>query len=209
MRKVGNAAKWLFAMAAPICFLPNAASAHMAWAGAGGFWSGFLHPLTSLDEVCFLVALSIWATFNEPHARLGTLGVIAAVPTVAAVFLLWSGREISTLPWMAALMIVAGLGGALRFKVQGIILVTFAAMGAGLIGAETGQAVGGLSPGEFIIGAWLSPIMLTVFLLDGVGHLRAEWQIIACRAVASWIAAIGIMMSAFELWQRHIPTQSH
>jgi len=39
--------------------------------------------------------------------------------------------------------------------------------------------------------------------------LRAEWQIIACRAVASWIAAIGIMMLAFELWQRQVQTQSH
>ena len=196
---------WPFALAALICFLPGPASAHMAWAGAGGFWSGFLHPLTSPDEVCFLLALSIWSTFNEPYARLWTLGVVATVPAAAAVALLWSGRELATLPWMAGLMIVAGLGGALRLKVQGVLLVAFAAVGAGLIGAETGQAVGGLSPGEFIIGAWLSPVMLTVFLVDGVGHLRAEWQIIACRAVASWIAAIGIMMSAFELWQRHAP----
>lgn len=194
----------LFVLSALLCLAPDAASAHVAWKGGGAFWAGFLHPVTSVDEVCFLLALSIWSTCHEPSARLWTLGVIAAVPGVAAVILWWSGREVSTLPGMAALMIIAGLGAAVRFKVKGPILVVFAGVGAWLIGTETGQAASGLSPGGFIIGASLSPLMLSVVLLDGLLRLKAEWQSIACRAVASWIAAIGIMMLTFELWQRHV-----
>ena len=139
-------------------------------AGGGAFWARLLHPLTSLDEVCFLVALSIWSTFNEPSTRLWVLGTIGAVTTVAAVILWWSGQELSTIPALATLMIVTGLGGATRFKVQSVVLVPLATIGAWFIGSETGQAVGSLSPVGFIIGASLSPTMLFVYLLMGLGR---------------------------------------
>jgi hydrogenase/urease accessory protein HupE len=197
--------KWLVAWAALFSFAPEVADAHMAWTGGGAFWGGFLHPLTSVDEVCFLVALGIWLTFNEPHARLWGVGVVAVVPALAAVIVWWTGREFSTLPGMAALMIVAGLGAAVRLKIPAAPLAAFAGLGAALIGAETGQAASGLSPGGFIIGASLSPLMLAIYLLEGLRRLKAEWQGIACRAIASWIAAIGIMMLTFELWQPHVP----
>jgi urease accessory protein len=199
----------LVALAILLCVAPTGADAHMVWAGGGAFWAGFLHPLTSLDEVCFLLSLSIWSTFNEPSARLWVLGTIGAVTTVAAVILWWSGQELSTVPAMAILMIVTGLGGAARFKVQSVVLVAVSAIGAWFMGSETGQAVEGLSPVGFIVGASLSPTMLLVYLLAGLGRLRSEWQSIACRAVASWIAAIGIMMLTFELVRHRVPMQPH
>jgi urease accessory protein len=199
----------LVALAILLCVAPTGADAHMVWAGGGAFWAGFLHPLTSLDEVCFLLSLSIWSKFNESSARLWVLGTIGAVTTVAAVILWWSGQELSTVASMATLMIVTGLGGAGRFKVQSVILVAVAAIGAWFMGSETGQAVGGLSPVGFIIGASLSPTMLLVYLLAGLGRLRSEWQTIACRAVASWIAAIGIMMLTFELVRHRVLMQPH
>jgi hypothetical protein len=101
-------------------------------------------------------------------------------------------------------LLIAGLGGAIRFKIHDTILVVLAAAGACLIGTETGKAVGVLSPGAFITGASLSPLILLVYFLGGLERLRSEWQAIACRAVASWIAAIGIMMLTFEFWQPHV-----
>jgi hydrogenase/urease accessory protein HupE len=199
----------LIALVILLCLAPSGADAHMVWAGGGVFWAGFLHPLTSLDEVCFLVSLSIWSTFNEPSTRLWVLGTIAAVTTVAAVILWWSGQELSTIPAMATLMIVTGLGGATCVKVRSAILVPLAAIGAWFIGSETGQAVGGLSPVGFIIGASLSPTMLFIYLLMGLDRLRLDWQSIASRAVASWIAAIGIMMLTYELARHRLPMQPH
>jgi hydrogenase/urease accessory protein HupE len=181
----------------------------MVWAGGGAFWAGFLHPLTSLDAICFLVSLSIWSTFNKPSTRFWVLGTIGAVTTGAAVTLWSSGQELSTIPAMPTLMIVTGLGGATRFKVQSVVLVLLAAIGAWFIGSETGQAVGGLSPVGFIVGASLSPTMLFLYLLMGLERLRSEWQSIASRAVASWIAAIGIMMLTFELVRYRLPIQPH
>ena len=203
------AARLLIALTILICLAPSSADAHMVWAGGGAFWAGFLHPLTSLDEICFLVALSIWSTFNEPSTRVWVLGTIGAVTTVAAVILWWSGQELSTIPAMATLMIVTGLGGATRLKVQSAILVPLAAIGAWFIGSETGQAVGGLSPIGFIVGASLSPTMLFLYLLMGLERLNSDWQSIASRAVASWIAAIGIMMLTFELARHRLPMQLH
>jgi urease accessory protein len=199
----------LIPLAILICLAPSNADAHMVWAGGGAFWAGFLHPLTALDEICFLVSLSIWSTFNEPSTRVWVLGTIGAVTTAAAVILWWSGQELSTIPAMATLMIVTGLGGATRFKVQSVVLVPLAAIGAWFIGSETGQAVGGLSPVGFIIGASLSPTMLFLYLLMGLERLKSEWQSIASRAVASWIAAIGIMMLTFELARHRLPMQPH
>lgn len=207
--KVQKSLKLLVVPAAVLCLWSTDAGAHVVWAGGGAFWAGFLHPLTSLDAICFLVALSIWSTFNEPSTRFWTVCTIAAASAVAAVVLWWSGRELSTVPVMAALMIVAGLGGAARFKVQGVIVLAIAAIGAWFIGSETGQAVGSLSPGAFIVGASLSPAMLSLYLLGGLEWLKSEWQSIACRAVASWIAAIGIMMLTFELVRHRVLMQPH
>jgi hydrogenase/urease accessory protein HupE len=129
----------LIALAIVLCLAPDSADAHMVWAGGGAFWAGFLHPLTSLDDICFVVSLSIWSTFNEPSTRLWVLGTISAVTTVAAVILWQSGQELSTIRAMATLMIVTGLAGATRFKVQSVILVPVAAIGAWFGGAVQNQ----------------------------------------------------------------------
>jgi len=34
--------------------------------GGSAFWTGFLRPITSFDEFSFLLALSIWSTFDVP-----------------------------------------------------------------------------------------------------------------------------------------------
>jgi hydrogenase/urease accessory protein HupE len=175
------------------------------------FWVGLLRPITSFDEFGFLLALSIWSTFNEPYARLWVLGAISAVPaaTATAVALWSSGRQLSALPVMAALMIVTGVGGGARLKIPGEILVAFAAIGAWFIGTEAAQSVDGMSPRGFILGASLGPAMLLACFLSLLGRLKAEWRDIACRAVAISIAAIGMMTWTFEVWRAHSPMLLH
>jgi hypothetical protein len=85
------------------------------------------------------------------------------------------------------------------------ILVAFAAIGAWFIGTEAAQSVDGMSPGGFILGASLGPVMLLACFLSFLGRLKAEWRDIACRAVAISIAAIGMMTWTFELWRAHSP----
>ena len=59
------------------------------------------------------------STFNKAGMRLWMLSVVAAVPTVAAVAVWWGERQLSTLPAMAVLMIVAGVGNGSRLKIPG------------------------------------------------------------------------------------------
>jgi hydrogenase/urease accessory protein HupE len=199
--------KWRFASPALLLFGPTAASAHAVWTGGGAFWAGFFHSLTSVDQVCVLLALALWLIFSTADARLWTLGAIAAVPILTAAITWWNDWKLSTLTGMATLMIIVGLGGAARLNIHSAILVTFAAIAAGLIGVETGQGIGPLAPGAFILGASLSPFVLMLYLFGGLERLTTNWQAIACRAIASWIAAVGIMMLTFQLWQPHLQVQ--
>jgi hypothetical protein len=66
---------------------------------------------------------------------------------------------------MAAIMIVAGLGGGACLKVRSVVLIVFAGIGAWFIGCESGLAVEGMAPGGFILGASLSPVTLLAHLL--------------------------------------------
>jgi hypothetical protein len=85
------------------------------------------------------------------------------------------------------------------------ILIVFAGIGAWFIGCESRLAVDGMAPGGCILGAPLSPVTLFAHLLIVRGCLRVEWRDIACRAVASSIAAIGTMILTFEFWRGHSP----
>jgi urease accessory protein len=71
--------------------------------------------------------------------------------------------------------------------------------------AHIGSGLGG---GFF--GGFSHPLLGPDHLLAiGLERLRSEWQSIASHAVASWIAAIGIMMLTFELARHRLPMQTH
>ena len=42
---------------------PTLASAHPETGGVGGFFSGFLHPLTGLDHIVAMVAVGLWGAY--------------------------------------------------------------------------------------------------------------------------------------------------
>ena len=46
-----------------LLLLPSTASAHTETGAVGGLISGFLHPLTGLDQVVAMVAVGLWGVF--------------------------------------------------------------------------------------------------------------------------------------------------
>jgi urease accessory protein len=46
-----------------LLMVPTVASAHSEGGGAGGFSSGFGHPLTGLDHIVAMVAVGLWGAF--------------------------------------------------------------------------------------------------------------------------------------------------
>jgi urease accessory protein len=58
---------WLLAALLVWC-LPATASAHSATGAAGGFSSGFGHPLTGLDHIVAMLAVGLWGAFLAGRA---------------------------------------------------------------------------------------------------------------------------------------------
>lgn len=58
---------WLLVALLVWC-LPATASAHSATGAAGGFTSGFSHPLTGLDHIVAMLAVGLWGAFLAGRA---------------------------------------------------------------------------------------------------------------------------------------------
>jgi urease accessory protein len=99
------------ALATGLWLVPHAAQAHIIHSGAGGFGSGFAHPLTGLDHFLAMFAVGLWG------AQMG-------------------GRRVWTLPVAFPLIMVAGgIVGILGIEVPGIetgIALSVIALGAAI-----------------------------------------------------------------------------
>jgi urease accessory protein len=54
---------WRFAFILFLLLLPMTASAHTETGSAGGFLSGFRHPITGLDHIVAMVAVGLWGAY--------------------------------------------------------------------------------------------------------------------------------------------------
>lgn len=175
-----------------LMLVPSIASAHTEAGNAGGFLSGFSHPLSGLDHIVAMVAVGLWGAF---------LGV----------------RAMWTLP--VVFPVVMALGGALGvvgvplpgveigIALSGIILglmVSFAAkpplwVAAGIVGIFAifhGHAHGEEMPASanamtFAIGFVISTGLLHLCGIAFGLLVRWPWGRIAVRVGGGAIAAVG------------------
>ncbi|NQX01961.1 HupE/UreJ family protein, partial [bacterium] len=61
-----------------LMLVPSVASAHTEAGNAGGFLSGFSHPLSGLDHIVAMVAVGLWGAFLGGRA-MWTLPVVFPV----------------------------------------------------------------------------------------------------------------------------------
>jgi len=189
--------RWLLVAAAAL-IAPAPAEAHTALKSMGSFWSGAVHLLTSLDQVGFLLGLAILAGFAD---RRNDARIIAA--SFAAVLLgasaAWAAGWQADLSMLAAaLMIVVGLAGAAQWR-AGVLSLTGLALAGGAIGGLAGgDAATGLSLALFSLGAALAAAATVSYALIAIRAVKVGWGPIAWRAGASWVAAIGMMIFAFD-----------
>lgn len=193
-------------LAAALILLPRAAQAHVAFAQMGSFWAGVLYPLTSLDQVGFLLGLAILASFQRRRSEVRLVaGIFIGCITGTLVGHL-AGWPSDAGASMAALMIVVGLAGAACLRVGAWPLVILATAGGSVSGGSAGGALAGLSFALFSIGAstaLASVLSYGMIATAATARVEADWTRIALRAGASWIAAIGVMIFAFagtQLW---------
>jgi hydrogenase/urease accessory protein HupE len=187
------------------CLIPASAEAHTALQGMGGFWSGVGHLLTSLDQLAFLFGLAIWTSFYRRRTDACVIG-IGFVAVFGGAFLGAAIGADTSLDWaapIAALMTVVGLAGAASLRCGALPLLGVASVGGLVCGAASSLGAVGLSLGLFSLGGSIASASVLSYGLLASRGLEREWGRVVLRVVASWIAAIGLMMLAFSI-ARHI-----
>lgn len=200
-KRAGGTAQWgPLVLCFAILLIPASAEAHTALRGAGSFWSGVAHLLTSLDQLGFLLGLAIWTSFQDRRLDARMIGAAFA----AALIGVWLGvgfGEVTRLHLAAAaaaLMTVVGLGGATRLQVGAAPLIGLALVGDIVGGAASADATVGLSVVLFSLGGSIATASVLSYGLLAARRLDTDWGRIARRAGASWIAAIGLMVLALS-----------
>jgi urease accessory protein len=97
---------------------------------SAGFLAGFLHPLTGVDHVLFMLAVGVWIALRVSAARRGALLAIPVVQGAAAGAV---ALPLSAAAWELALAVSLIAMGALLWRARGSLLaVALAVLGAGL-----------------------------------------------------------------------------
>ena len=189
----------LIASAAMALLTMNSVSAfaHTGEGIAGGFASGFLHPIFGLDHVVAMVAVGLWGAFLGAPA-IWLLPII--FPLVMSVGGALGVAEVP-LPgvetWIAASAIVLGLCVAFALKpplwVAALIVGAFAIFHGHAHGTELPSAA---SPIAYAVGFVVATGLLH---LCGIGFgllSRSSTGRYAVQAVGAVIAAVGIAFMA-------------
>lgn len=181
------------AAAVLLLLTPPALFAH-PMQGVGDFYAGMLHPLTAIEWVLPIVALSLLA---GQQGRETALSVMVALP-VALVAGAIAGHAFPSMGRVEAtnvcLMAVLGLLVAWAGKMPLELSVAVAALAGLTVGFANGsELTPAISSYRFISGLALVGLLLISYGVGFVRWLKAPWTKIGIRVVGSWIAAVGIL----------------
>ena len=172
--------------------LPSAASAHTETGTVGGFFSGFLHPLTGLDHIAAMVAVGLWGAYLGAPA----MWLLPVIFPVVMAFGGAMGVLGVPLPGVELCIALSGimLGLAVAFAAQpplwvaGLIVGFFAIFHGHAHGTELPHSANAFT---YAVGFVLATGLLH---LSGIalGLLtRWRWGTIAVRTGGAAIACIG------------------
>lgn len=194
------ALSYVFAAAAVILTAPGLAQAHMIRMGAGGFGSGFMHPLTGPDHFMAMFAVGLWG------AQMGGRPVWTLPVTFPLIMVIGGIMGIAGVPFFGietgiALSILA-LGLSIAFAwhpaewVALLMIAVFAICHGYAHGAELPRAA---DPADFAIGFVLATGMIHLFGI-GVGlalHKPFHGQL--TRLLGGLIALGGVYYLVYAL----------
>ncbi len=184
----------LLALLAALAFATPFAQAHEGQGLAGGFASGFLHPLLGWDHVVAMVAVGLWGAFLGAPA-LWLLPVVFPLVMAAGGALGVMGVPLPAVEIGIAVSAVALGGvvaGALRppLWVAALLVAVFAVFHGHAHGTELPQAA---SPIAYSLGFVIATGLLH---LAGIGFgLLTRWPAgrLAVRGMGAGIALLGVV----------------
>lgn len=192
---------------------PSPALAHSPIDGFDGFYLGLLHPLTSAGQVLALIAvgLVVGTADKAAFARAWLLFAVLAFAGVLFGQLLGvTGGEEGALLGVALLtaLMVAATPHATHRRATWMLMAAGASSGL-LLGLASTPDEGPLVPTLITVAGSLVGVNLAFLYLAGATgwiHDRYPypWARIGLRVVASWVAAIAMLMLALafaSVWQ--------
>jgi urease accessory protein len=180
---------------APIAavFIGGAAEAHMGTGLAGGFVSGFKHPLTGLDHLLAMISVGLWGAFLG-RPLIHALPVIFPAVMVGGAVLGMLNVAMPPVEVGIALSVLM-LGGCIAFSVKApiwaasLIVATFAVFHGYAHGKELPSAA---DPIGYSVGFVLATGLLHVLGI-GLGFLKDRTGgVIAIRGLGALIGASGV-----------------
>lgn len=183
---------WLLRLL-PLLLLPSVASAHSATGVAGGFSSGFIHPLAGPDHIVAMVAVGLWGAFLGGRA-MWTLPVVFPVVMALGGAMGVLGVSLPGVETGIALSgVVLGLMVAFAARpplwVAAVIVGIFAIFHGHAHGTELPEAA---NPLTYAVGFVIATGLLH---LAGIAFgLLVRWPAgkVAIRAAGGVIAAVGL-----------------
>ncbi len=187
-----NRNTWLAPCILLLFALQSTADAHSGTGSAGGFVSGFMHPLTGLDHIVAMVGVGLWGAFLGGRA----MWMLPVVFPVVMAFGGAMGVLEMPLPGVEIGIALSGivLGAMVAFAakpplwVAGIIVGIFAIFHGHAHGTELPESANAMT---FAIGFVLSTGLLH---LSGIAFgllVKWPWGRIAVRAGGVLISLIG------------------
>ncbi len=177
------------------------AAAHLVSTRFGEYYSGLLHPLTTMMHLVPWIAMGLLAAVQgKMNTRRNVLMFPLAVAVGVVVGALLPGFSAPTainLASIVALGAVLALARPMPSRVfYGLSL---------LIGVSHGYANSVIDLGTWDFALYVAGVATAAYLLItllGAGSivlLRHGWGLIAVRAAGSWILAIGLLYGAFTI----------
>ena len=172
---------------------PSSALAH-PMKGVGDFYAGMLHPMTSVECVLPIIALSLLAGQQNRRTAIAMLLSFPIASALAALLAL----VLPVSPFVAVIntsaMAVLGILVALNRSLPEISVILSAVLGLTVGWANGGELTPDTSAYRFIPGLAVVGLLLISYGIGLVRSLDMPWAKTAVRVTGSWIAAIGILV---------------
>lgn len=185
-----------------LVLLPQAAFAHLVSTRFGEFYSGALHPLSTLSHVLPWMAIALLCGLQQSGVYARQALILFPLATFSGAIV---GSQFSQPDWVQLLNLASFLIGflvALALHLRPPIFIAVLS----LFGFSHGFANGepGLQGSDFVlyvagvgVAAYLLMTLVTAATKLTVQH--TPWGSVAIRAGGSWITAVGILYIGFNL----------